>query len=779
LKRSSLLLVSGTLFVVAAGGCQAIAGISSRSTDPPPAAGQCILPDATHGNGLIRLVNAGNTGTTGSNAADFCIKASGTSDWGRPIFRDGGGDSLCQGGLNYLTATVPFHVPVGSIDVKAIVAGQTCSASATSEKDGIQILDAGSAPTTAPTHLTTVMRYAGGSSAEAIAALPEEPGVFDSGNTHIRVVNALSGGAASALNFGNPTDGSTALPATLGATLFASPIPPGTAPPAQPTALGGFQVDAEGYVQEIAGNITYAAALASDATNSAIALQTLDYHVVTATLFIVGDPASKNLFPLRGLYCQDRSNQSASDGGLSAADAPDLEQCTLTALPTLSFDTWNVGLYGANSPFSNDRAKAIPAAIAARASTDVMCITEVDSKIDRQTIIGQALSAGFKYSYDIDTDVTTIPATTTQWDGGVPSLPINAPCANFDVTNAYNCLASKCAGTTDDGGVGGLNQSTGCIEQDCVSNFLSLYAASPSTPAAITTDICFDCIVLNVLDPTETIAQGQSICTTSAEPAYTFQGQTPLLLLSKYPFNSTKSLVLPATGLRRGVLKAQVQFEGNLAVDVFCAQLSSPQVDTSLPYVGPYGQDMAASATSPGHNGWEDEQDYEAYLAQQWVASEQAADKVPAVLTGCFYSSTANGAVSTDGGAGDTDIQALSPEVMGMLDNSAGGAFTRAEPDGYSRTCDTCPDNPYTPGSDPREFEPMFLIGFPTNQNNTNSEVLWATQSDAVKLTASPYEAFPTTGAMPGYGPYSEYYGHNWQIFRPATTATPTGDGGK
>ena len=125
MRRSSLLFTSGALFVLGIVGCQALAGIQTRTTDPLLTG--CSLPAS--GNGRIRLVNvaavAGNT--------DFCVRTSGTA-WGRPIFRDGGNDSLClgtssqPGGLSYAESTVPSAVAPGNIDVKAIPSGQTCAA---------------------------------------------------------------------------------------------------------------------------------------------------------------------------------------------------------------------------------------------------------------------------------------------------------------------------------------------------------------------------------------------------------------------------------------------------------------------------------------------------------------------------------------------------------------------------------------------------------------------------------------------------------------------------
>jgi len=131
-----------------------------------------------------------------------------------------------------------------------------------------------------------------------------------------------------------------------------------------------------------------------------------------------------------------------------------------------------------------------------------------------------------------------------------------------------------------------------------------------------------------------------------------------------------------------------------------------------------------------------------------------------------------------DAGAGDPDLVTsdLSPAVMQTLDNGVipPGAFTRAEPTGYERVCDTCPENAYTPGHVPLEFQSMFLAGFPAGQNWTASETLWATENNAVQLTSTQYEPAPASGS----GPLSSYYAHNWQLFRPVATPHPTGDAG-
>jgi len=750
-----------------------IGGIQAWNADPPPPVGVCNLPKS--GDGLVRLVNAANVAAAGgSTSTDFCMRPSGTSDWGRPIFRDGGQDVFCSGGLPYLQATVPFHVPVGRLDVKAIPAGQTCAAPGTSEKDGIPIASAGS-DSTAPLQVTTLLRYAGGepTSPEAIAALIEEPGQFSGGSTNVRVVNALSGGIA--INFGLPPTGATSLPTTLAQQVFAAPIPPGAAPPAQSVSIG--LVDQEGYLKTLNSEFTFVASSASDKTNKALALLQLPTQPVTASLFVVGDPASKNSFPVRGLYCQDRfpATTDAGPSGFGAADVSELEECSLTALPTLSFDTWDVSLNGRNAPFLDQRATPVAQAIGARTSTDVICVTEADGIASRNAIIQAATQ--FPYSYEVDTNTETQPDDPTDADGGTPVATTTPPCAPpvaaDAVSRIYSCAAQSCAAVQADGGVGGLDQSTNCLASVCVLPLSSLYFTTQATPLQTNDDVCFDCILLNMLDPTETIPTGQSTCTGSSSPAFMYQGQTPLLVLSKYPFNSTKSYMYPSTGIRRGILKVQVQFEDSVTVDVFCTQLASPQLDSSLPYIGAYGHDVPSVDGGPGENGWADEQTLQAKRAVSWIQSEVQNDRVPAVVFGTFYSTIGvPTSAGDDGGALATGT--LTPAVMQTLDRSQGGAFQRAEPADYARVCDTCPGNPYTPGHAALEFQPMFLAGFPAGQVWTASETLWATDNAAVPLTSTAYETAPAGNA----GPLSEYYAHNWQLFRPPPVSVSPPDAG-
>jgi hypothetical protein len=342
------------------------------------------------------------------------------------------------------------------------------------------------------------------------------------------------------------------------------------------------------------------------------------------------------------------------------------------------------------------------------------------------------------------------------------------------VDNLYTCVSQSCTQALDDGGVGGVTGSTNCLSQSCFVQFEKLYSVLQTSPIETLDDVCYSCVILNMLDPSEALPAGKATCTQSTQPAFMFQGDTPLLILSRYPFNATKVYQYPSTGLRRGILKAQVQFEDELAIDVFCTQLVSPQLDTTLPYVGAYGKD-AVLPDGGNENGWADEQALQAKRAASWIEGEVARDGVPGVLLGNFYSSIgAQPGAGAGPDAGDLAVGTVSPRVLQTLDQAYGGAFQRAEPKGYVRMCDTCPDNAYTPGHVPLEFQSMFLVGFPAGQNWTASETLWANDDRAVPLTSTGYEPAPPSGA----GPLSDYYAHNWQLFRPKASAARASDAG-
>ncbi len=745
MKSRRVAFVLGVLVLATAIGCQIVADLQNRPTDPIPPKG-CTLPST--GNGRIRLVNVANVGGN----TDFCFRTSGTSDWGRPVFRDGGQDHFCLSGLAYEQVTVPFNVPAGTIDVKAIPPQQDCTVKGTSEVDGVAVGD--SVNHGAP--VVTIVRYAGGSSPEAMSGLPEETGTANKvgqGSSYYRFVNALSG--KKPINVGI-APGAMSLPTTVSAFIFPRPIAPGGVEPAGTATLGQTQalIDSSGYLSAPAASVPYAASYAQDAMNNAIALFNPGMMNSITSLYVFGDSKNVN-FPVRGLYCNEGVVGTDAGAGLSAADAALLAPCVLTDPPLLSIDTFNVDLYGANAPYEHDRDQgAIPTAISARTS-DFMCILEADDISDRNAIAqaaGSQFPYQFPYSYMVTTDLTTNPTKPAD----VQPIPATPPCAGVDISKVIGCVNANCSTVPNDPKMSGtLNQSTSCLANACVQPIFPIYGTA-----------CLNCIVyyLTSLQP---ISAANTACTQDDHTPFAYLGQTPSMILSHHPFvdggSQNAAYILPSTGFRRAVLKAQVQLEdGKTKLDFFCAHLSSPGLNGLLPYTGAYGGDA-------GGNKWENEQDLQVKEVVDWIQQEAKRDQVPAIIAGDFQ--TTVGCGFGDAGSGPTcpdgGLAAESPEVTAALT----GAFTRADPLNYVHLCDQCPSptNVYNSTTQaPFENTPTFIYnpqGSPYSlpSGSVKEESLWGTSNTAVGIKGNQYEPAPPGNT----GPLSATFPRNVVVLRP------------
>jgi hypothetical protein len=340
------------------------------------------------------------------------------------------------------------------------------------------------------------------------------------------------------------------------------------------------------------------------------------------------------------------------------------------------------------------------------------------------------------------------------------------PCAGnvspTAVQNWINCVYDHCSTVTNDTtGQGFLNGGSSCLEGSCLPELGKLYTY-PETQGPGTTQYednqCFDCTTYQFLSVALGNAQN---CVTASEPGFTFNGEAPELILSHYPFANvatpTKVYYLPSTGFRRAVLKATIALEDQ-NIDFFCAQLTSPFIDSSLPYTGFYGNDL----TSPYQNGWEDEQNLQASEIVAWVQSESKADGLPAIVAADLHASVASGA--EDAGVGSTSKEVVSTFTGATTTTSTGAiasVFQVAQPQNYVVQCDYCaaPQNPYNYDEGGYEILHSYLVGFPDNA--TQSETLWGTDNNAVSLAGQ--SGAPSSG----FGPAFEYYPHNYQVLRP------------
>lgn len=673
--------------VASSGGCQAIAGVETRTLDPRT--GGCTLPT---GAAKVRLANL----VVGDSKIDACIRASGT-DYRRPVLRDAGTD--CQAGFVYGEVSAPLGVSAGKIDVKIIPAGQTCGAPALGEALGV---------TLAAGEQVTVALVGNTGSTKAVP-LAESPGVSP-GNLKLRFVNAIAG--SKPLSLGVTKDGR--LPTDLTATILSAPVPFGGVVPAGAKAIAGT-LDANGYLSLFATE--YQLGAAEDGSTKAQLVVSLPNSPAIYSLYAIGS-ATDAAHPIRGLLC----NESLIKGIGT--------QCTVTALPTLSIDVFNVGLTGAGSPSEDARRPYVVDEIGKRAS-DMMCLVDVSRKSDRDAIAAASASkSGLVSVYAPTIDSGTPPTDPTNQAGAVPPPPAAPPCGGSidpkQVDDILSCFVANCSKVAGDM-TSVLNGDVSCLSSKCASQILPLYGGTPPEQN------CFECIATAV-GAYDSWQKTKKVCTTDARVHYPFDGQNPSMILSRFPIISSDVFVLPSTNFRRTVLYAQLQIEPTQTIDYYCAQLSSPLFDDALPYTGNYGGvDLS--------RGYDNEALLQVQKAIAWIARKSSGR--PTIISGDWQASVAvtQGSVKV--------LADSNPEVIKSLRSS----FAEAVAPDWVPTCTYCPSpkNPYNGTFVGLAPEGVYLFNWPEH----------ATTEEAI-LYDSPVVPLPT-----GKGMLSPWFGLGVRVVRP------------
>ncbi len=700
------------------GACRAIAGYRDLEYDPNACAPVVL---SSNGAGRIRLVNAG----TGGSASDFCVRATGSSDWGRPVFVSS--RPSCDTGLASATATVPFAVEPGSIDVEAIAVGSACSASATATLTSIAV---GSSTQGAP--VVTVLRMGGKQTPERLVALPEEPTPAEAQG--VRAVNALDG--TQAIQLGHPS--SSALPATIPLPELPVPIAPGQVEP--PGHGRTAVIDPAGYMQ-IGPNL-----LGVDLAGQTNAFFVVETQNGTSSLFAIGDPTD-NAYALRGLLCDEGHGLPASGSG-----PPVLASCSLTPLSSLAVDTFHVDLYGEGAPFEDERRQPIYEAIAGRTS-DLMCILLADRQSDKIGI-ETAAQQHFPYAYfpNPASDLDTQPNDPREIDGAVPPPPAGPPCAGVDaaaIDTLYTCLTANCSSTGD---MTGVIAPPSCILQNCVNQLEPLYSGGTAGTA------CWDCIIVDA-SSLNSLQHGKTVCAEDARQPFLFGGQTTMMILSRYPLAEQQVFVLPSTNYRNAVLSAEVLLDGD-PVDFYCATFAGTGVDFDVPYDGNYGTDRTTTLPDGGQlveNGYQDELDLQTKRAIDFIRTNSTKTQRGAIVAGV------TAATQVTETHGKLLLGDMTPEVVAAFDSRLGGAFVAAEPPSFAPTCDVCASsvNEYQGGSIGLYALRTYLFNF--LPGSTVESSVWGADISVV-LHPHPYEPLPDGGTT---GPVSGTFPRLVRVVRP------------
>jgi len=647
--------------------CQAVAGIESRTLDPPPPGPGEGCAIATDGPARVRFANL----VPSDDRVDVCIRAAGASSYGRPIFRNGGADC---GSLAYGDVTAPLGAPATSVDVKIVPAGQTCAAAPLSEALGV---------TLAPDAVSSVLRIGGGGVPEQIVALSEEPAV-DAVKLRVRVVHAAPGLKPLVVGI----TAASQLPTDVSSPLLTMPVEFGHAAPSGTKATLGT-LDDRGYIASIPS--AYELGVAEVGTTRALLHTTTSGRAGTSTVYAIGSIASSNKYPVRGLVCDESSpvNGKAS--------------CTLTKLPTLSVTAFNVGLFGPNASFEDQRRPRLVDAIKS-SDADFMCLYETARKEDRALF-----AAAYPNAYAPDLDLTTPFSDPRDQMGQTPPAPTKPPCGDAptsDLDALFTCMETNCSTAPPGDPSGRLPGTTDCLSRKCAAPFL---------PILNDHQACFACLA-DHLESQNQYGNTRNACTTDVRQPFAFDGQNPSMLLSRYPLTNQEVFVLPSTNFRRAVLYAQATLEDQ-TVDVFCGFLSSTLIYASIPYTGQYGGG-ADPATDAAYNA---EALLQADKTIAWVKQKTDASKRPAILVGDWHASVQFDVMDSMGGK-TTVVDPLHPETV----NKFRQAFTRVNAPGWVPRCSDCPASINRYNGDVTTkwlFYDMYVVNWPPNAATEQSIV--------------------------------------------------------
>ncbi len=349
--------------------------------------------------------------------------------------------------------------------------------------------------------------------------------------------------------------------------------------------------------------------------------------------------------------------------------------------PTVTVETFNVGLAGAFIPFEPQRRAAVGPALAQNPS-DIVCLQEVWREEDKDAI-ATAVRGTFphvaraRHNLDTRADVELEPGCA------VPAAPTTPPCGSMELRATLDaglrCLAANCS--TMPGSEMGMTTSTGCAAMRCVTEVGGLFGS----PDALR---CYGCLATAL--PTDSIASIRALCTGNVNAGLAFGGQSGVMILSKHPLTDVQTLVIPGTWNRRVITRATATLPGNRRVAVYCNHLTPEFSGLTYPYTGRYGCNQTT------REGWATEQLAQARRLARFVT--ETAGTTPAVVLGDFNTGPMSEGIAAEAVA--------TYDFLRMQ-------FTPAVPAGYQPRCTFCRDNFLTGASSDVWIDHIFLKNFP------------------------------------------------------------------
>jgi len=591
--------------------------------------------------GLVRLANL----VPNASKVDFCLIPK-DPDAGAPPFpfiKSHG--SECPA-LGYGQVLRPQSIEPGEYEVHVVPANAADCSAASSSVAQVQV----NAGTT-----MTIARVGGANQIpEKVVALPE----IKAKDGNIRFVHGVA--TSERLFFGATSQGQ--MPARfINNVSGVDGVEFGSVPlKSEGTVFG--PINEAGYLNPL--NVELPLGAARKGAENAILSDLIKGQEVS--IFAVGIPESYE-YPVRAVICQE----SDFDGFFT--------RCHQSALPQVTVDSVNAGLYGLFAPFEAERRPEVIKAVS-ELETDFVCVQESARDADREAMIAAAAAAGIlKYSYNPEFGEGT-PFTNPKDQAGNTPADLGAPCGEPEVLAlsdaAMECIQTNCSTDPNDPNAK-LKGGADCLSSKCLTSLIVMIGSKD-----IAQRRCVACLLVNLMSE-ETLAGAGDECSLNAKAGYAFQGKSPELLLSRFPLTGTETYVLNSTSYRRAVLHATAEVAEGVSVDVYCAQFSYIHGIT-FPYSGFYGAETNVDGTVV--ESWHSENYLQAQRTIEWVKSRQAPQGI-AIIAGDFSSSEEvkeNDVVKVD---------SLNPVTVQLLRKE----FVEAVPPGWQPLCNFCatPENPY------------------------------------------------------------------------------------
>ncbi|MDZ4065121.1 MAG: endonuclease/exonuclease/phosphatase family protein, partial [Coriobacteriia bacterium] len=234
--------------------------------------------------------------------------------------------------------------------------------------------------------------------------------------------------------------------------------------------------------------------------------------------------------------------------------------------------------------------------------------------------------------------------------------------------DVMQCLIDNCS--TIPGSTDGKAVSATCAEESCFAQ------AAPLLTGGEDGRRCYGCAVTSL--PEDSFGVIRDKCTTNPNASLAFDGQSGVMILSKYPLVGAQDWVLPGTWNRRVILRATAKLPNGVDLDVYCNHLTAVFFDIAFPYTGEYGQGEV------GPEGWAAEQKLQVEKLIAYVSKHSAGRR--AVVLGDF--NTGHEYRVND----RMVMRAEGEEAISLLESH----FEEALVPDYVPACTFCSSNPLT-----------------------------------------------------------------------------------